>query len=979
MKHKRNPIAAAVNYALGAGALAGMVMTGAPAFAQDEETAIEQRVQVTGSRIKRVDVETTSPVTVVTSEQILASGLQNVGDVLRNLNQADSLGLSNLTNITNGNDGTQTISLRGLGSTRTLILVNGRRWIGLGGGQVDITQIPVALVERIEVLADGASAIYGSDAIAGVINIITRSDYDGLEVEMSMGSNFEGDGEVTTMGATMGLSGSRSSAYLNVSKTEQKPITAGDREISEFPIQFIPRAAGSSFSEHGRFFVPGRGHVALRPDRRIPGLLPQDRTTADFEPLGPQHFFNFAPENYLLTPSDRLTTFAGGHYDLTDNVRAFAQFTFNQRKSVTRIASVPLTMFFSGPQWQIPISASNIYNPFGVDIRGVGFRTTPLGPRTSTQDYDTYFGTTGLEGFFTFADRTIDWDVFYSRGEASRYTRGTNYVNLLNLRNGLGPSFIDPVTGARNCGVPGAVIAGCVPINLFNSIEGVTQAMANYMRGDLSEQERSGLINYGVNFTGEIVDLPAGALAFAAGYENRKSTYADVPDSLIVSGLSSNNFREPTVGQQAVDEFYAEFAIPLLSDMPGAQMLEFTAAVRVSDYTNNGLIGVNPIQREFDNTSTKFGILWQPFEDLLVRANIAETFRSPPVSTMFGGGGESFNTVTDPCTNNATLSGVRYVNLTAEQQARCHATGVPIGGSLQATAQIRNLIGGNPNVLPESGDTTTVGFVYNPGWMPNLDMSLDYWRIEMEDVLSARSPLSVLNGCYGIGGAGVNPADCAFIERGAGGQITTLRRGSGNLAFVDISGVDMNSNYRFDTADMGSFSMRLNMSWTREALLTTGNLADAVNVVSRAEGAFGSPTWRLRGNLTTNWMYGDFGVAWTIRYLSRLSEDCSGFEDLFEAGIATREICSDENAAAAFRRDPDQTGDGPTAINDVGSVFYHDLSASWRAPWNATVRVGLRNAFRKDPPFMISPFANSFDQAYDIPGGFWFLSYRQSL
>ncbi|MCA1798290.1 MAG: TonB-dependent receptor plug domain-containing protein [Xanthomonadaceae bacterium] len=511
MKHKRNPIAAAVNYALGAGALAGMVMTSAPAFAQEEDTALEQRVQVTGSRIKRVDVETTSPVTIVTSEQILASGLQNVGDVLRNLNQADSLGLSNLTNSTNGNDGTQTISLRGLGSTRTLVLVNGRRWIGLGGGQVDITQIPVALVERIEVLADGASAIYGSDAIAGVINIITRDDYDGLEVEMSLGASFEGDGEVTTVGATLGVSGSRSSTYFNVSKTEQQSIGAGDRAISEFPVQFVPLAFGSSFSEYGRFAAPGFSTVTLRQDREIEGLQPQDRTPQDFIPLTSDNAFNFAPENYLLTPSDRLTAFAGGHFDVTDNVRAYAQFTYNQRKSETRIASVPLTIGVSGPQWAFPYSAQNIYNPFGIDLTQIGFRTTPLGPRTNIQDFDTYFGTGGLEGFFTFADRTIDWDVFYSRGEASRFSRGINFVNLLNLSRAMGPSFID-AGGNRLCGTPGNVIAGCVPINFFNGISGVTVAMAEYIRGDLNQQEKSGIVNYGVNFTGDIIDMPAGAL-----------------------------------------------------------------------------------------------------------------------------------------------------------------------------------------------------------------------------------------------------------------------------------------------------------------------------------------------------------------------------------------------------------------------------------------------------------------------------------
>lgn len=975
MSLKLRELNRAIYSVLALGSAAALTMTAAPAQAQsdDDRAARMDTVTVTGSRIKRVDAETASPVVVIERADLQASGLQTVGDVLRNLTQADSLGLTNVTSDTNANDGTQTISLRGLGATRTLVLVNGRRWIALGGGSVDTTTIPVAVIQRVEVLTDGASAIYGSDAIGGVINIILRDAYEGIELDLFYGENSKGDGAQQTSSITVGTSSERGNVLFNLNKAEFDPIFAGDRAISEFPVFGVPQAFGSAFGQFGIFAVPrsavphlnlpagGNVSVALNPAREGAGL----RTASDFTLFGNAQRYNFAPTNYLFTPSDRLSAYAQTSYQVTDNVRFFSQFNFNQRKSITQIAEVPLTINASGPQWAFPVSAQNVYNPFGVNLTStVGYRMTAAGPRTNIQDYDTYALTLGFDGSFELGNRFYDWDVYYSRAESSRSQIGLNYVNLFNLRTGLGPSFFD-AAGVARCGTPTSVIAGCVPVNLFNGVTGMTPEMVNYITYVIGGKSVNDTTNWGANLTGELFDLPAGPLSFATGVEYRKNGLRVTQDALVSGGGSSNNFAENTTGQVAVEEFYLELNIPLLKDAALAERLELTLAGRNSDYEHNGLVGTTPTRRTFESDNYKYGFSWKPITDLLVRGNYADTFRAPSVTNLYGGGAEGFPGAIDPCTS-AAFAGNPFAGLTAEQRARCTAQGVPATGANQLTSQIRALSGGNPLLLPESGRTKTLGLVYSPNWLEGFDVSVDWYNIRLKDGLAGRSAQSILNGCIRNGVT----ADCSFIIRDGSGTIETIRLGSFNLASIEIEGYDINFNYRWETDDWGSFRVGLNNSYTTDARVTAGALSTAQNLVGRAEGAFGDATWRLRSNLNLNWSYGDWGVNWGVRYYSSLVEDCAGLEGLFAAGLATRQLCSDPNRVIAS---------GPAARNKIGATTYHDIQATWNAPWDATVRFGARNIFDKDPPISVSAFANSFLDSYDIPGIFWYVGYTQKF
>lgn len=980
MRASKNELSQAVRLALTLGAAATAVVAAPMAFAQEEgegSTRLET-ITVTGSRIKRADIETSSPVVVIERADLQASGLQTVGDVIRNLTQADSLGLTNLTNDTNANDGTQTVSLRGLGAARTLVLVNGRRWLALGGGAVDTSTIPTAAIQRVEVLTDGASAIYGSDAIGGVINIILRDNYEGAELEVFYGQFSEDDGEQSQVSLTLGSTSERGSVLFNISKQEFDPVFAGDRDISRTPVDGVPQALGSAFGQFGIFNVPrsavphlnlpagGLVSVGLNPAREGSG----NRVSSDFVLFNNSLRYNFAPVNYLFTPSDRLSAYTQASYQLTDSVRFFSQFNYNQRKSITRIAEVPLTINASGPQWAFPVAANSVFNPFGVALNStVGYRMSAAGPRTNIQDFDQYGALLGFDGGFDLFDRPFSWDVYYQRGEATRGFVGLNYVNLFNLRSGLGPSFRD-ASGVARCGAPGAVIAGCVPVNLFNGVTGMTPDMIRYITYTLVGQSVNDLTNWGANITGDVFELPAGPLAFAAGVEYRSTGLSVTQDALVSGGGSSNNFSENTSGSTTVEEAYLELAIPVLRDLPFAERLELQLAGRTSDYVNSGLIGPTPIERDFDADNFKYGFTWKPYADLLVRGNYADTFRAPPITALFGGGAEGFPAAIDPCTN-AAFAGNPYAALSAEQRARCTAQGVPSTGAIQPTSQLRSLSGGNPFLNPESGRTKTLGLVYSPGFLEGFDVSLDWYEIFLREGLAARSAQGILNGCIREGDAN----DCTFIVRDATGAIGTVRTGNFNLASIEIEGYDLSANYRFDT-DFGRFQIGWNNSYTSSAKVTSGSLSTAQQLVGRTVGAFGDSTWRLRSNANVTWNYGDWGVNYGARYLSSLVEDCTNLVGLFAAGLSTRQLCSDPN------RFVNSTVTGlpiAAARNRLGSVTYHDVQVSYNTPFDGTVRVGARNLFDKQPPFSAQTFANSFVDSYDIPGVFWYVGYTQKF
>ncbi len=1057
----RNLLSDAVRYGLAVGTVGIAGLASASAFAQTAPATTTDaaaakaknldRVEVIGSRIRRaVDTEPTAPVTTLTRADIEQTGLTSTFDIINHITASDGTGLSTVTTQTNGSDGSQHISLRNLGASRTLILVDGKRWPVNINGQVDVSSIPVAIIERVEVLKDGASTIYGTDAIAGVINIITRKKYDGAQVGWFYGQTTKGDGEQNSEDATIGATGERANAVVSISRSQQSVIFQGDRAISNFPHAGCEQlfahggdtstpkklrgsgaaggtGCGSSNPAFGRIFLSdttktttsgtdGHGNTVFVPvtlgsfalnnsfnDGKFQNPNPSDAhqtsahggtQTSDFHHFTAYDRYNFAPVNFLQQPATRNNIFAAGRFDITDNISAYARVSYTQRQSTQQLAEVPgnmqnpdvfdtangqhyLSSSTFGPQWNFIPTGGNFFNPWHNDpthvITNFHYRFRAVGPRANHSDFNTLGSTAGVQGSFALGDHNFDWDVYAQYNSERDTLVGTNYIDLFHLKNAVGDSFRDGA-GVLRCGTPGHVIDGCVPFNLFGGPDlglgaGVISkaehdAMIRYVSYTLNQAEGNKGYNYGANISGEIFPLQGGQLSFAAGFEHRKATSFFSPDALQAAGGSSNNFTSPTSGSTKAEDVYLEIDAPLLKDVQFAKELEFNAAVRKSRNTGNGVIdGVALTAASSSPTESKFSVRWKPFADLLVRASYGGTFRSPSVNDLFAGSSENFPAAADPCGKDGIGS------LDAIGKAACAAGHVPAGGvdTSSASGQVRSLSGGNPALKPEHGHDFTYGLVYSPSWVSGLNLTVDYWRINLKDAITAQGAGTTLNLCY----INHDPAACALVTRDPGtGQISEVSVKQFNLSTLKVDGIDFGLTYKRDFSNWGTFGLKWDTTYNKHVI------ADGNEFV----GSYGNgPTWKWRSVATLDWKRGDWDAAWTVRYTSALDE-AQGC-DLPNVTVTTVLICNHPHEISS---QPTVGGGAAaahlTGFNRLGATTYHDLQVGWQAPWKAHVSVGARNIFGKEPPLANSAFAGSFDAAYDLPGGpFYYLQYRQDF
>ncbi len=866
-------------------------------------------VEVVGSRIKRVDAETAQPVLVIERVDIERSGWMSVGDLLQDLTVH---GAALNTTVNNGGDGTTRVDLRNLGDQRTLVLVDGRRWIAGIDGAVDLNSIPLAMVERIEVLKDGASAIYGSDAIAGVVNISTRRDLEGGAARAYLGESEYGDGRVQAFEASYGVVGERSSASLGLSWFDQGSIFAGDREISAVPTYGLPgndvNAGASSSTQNGLYGFGSRGLCPFNPAGVYPAngrcALPDNRplnqnrstfdpTTGGYRLFDPRHDgYNFAPENYLQTPQRRLAAFANLQHQLGDSATLHLQAYWNRRESEQQLAPTPLMVSgqLSGVS-RVIIPASHVYNPFGQDVTGMALR--PGGQvRRFSQDADTSRFALGIDGSLDLASRLWSWDLdlVHGRYRIAKTTQGL--VDLGRLAQALGPSFLD-ASGNAHCGTPTAVIADCVPFDPFRGPDALTPAMLDYVyyRGRDDTQTRATSVHLGV--AGDLVDLPAGALALAAGYEYRREEGESRidPRRAALDNLSQANYG----GDVAVGETYLELAIPLLADAPFARTLELSVAGRRSDYESFGV-----------STTFEGGLRWKPVDQLLLRASWSEGLRAPIVSELYFPAADSFGALDlDPCAATSTSTSTP----TPARRANCIADGVPGGVYTPEGVLHRVITGGNPELQPESARSRTLGLVWNPPWLPGLDLGLDWYRIEIEDAIAPVDVDELLRFCIDA----AVPEACARTERGPTGELLEVDERLLNSGALEVEGWDLSAAYRVDT-DLGRIEVRWDSTYTtkyRFEVPRGSGERSAVGHLFQLE-----PGFRLRSNLDLAWERGDWDAAVGIRWYSHLDEACASAQ---RAG-ATYLCSSPDIGSPVFNGMPE---------NRLGSRTYVDLQAGW--------------------------------------------------
>ncbi|AVJ32074.1 MAG: TonB-dependent receptor domain-containing protein [Stenotrophomonas indicatrix] len=973
MTSRTTALGQAIRYALATTA----TLAALPAFAQSSSTASPtnlDRIEITGSRIRQVDVETSQPVLALTRADIERQGFSSVSDILQNVTAMGSPTISRANVLSAGEDAGGTyVNMRNLGTQRTLVLVNGKR-LGIStSGYQDVSTLPVSAVERIEVLKDGASAIYGSDAMAGVINIITRTNVNGVTANVYHGQYSEGDGARDRVDVVAGWSNDRFSATFAAEHSEEKAVWARDRGFSRYGnTDRHPTDGWTTNSQWGQFYGvkggPGCTKAAGCDYALNRGTDPTN--PANYHFTDPTAFTgdvsNTNEQMHLSYPIKRDSLYFSGTANITDNVRFKAELGYNKRSSTRVTAGYP---FDTATAKIKGMSVDSYFNPFG-NQHGYAKPTEVSWnrrlwevPRTSTSELKTYRAVAAFEGSFDIGERYFDWEVGYqyNKNELRQSTFGNLHKGR--VEQATGKSYLNPATGKVECGAPGAPIANCMPWNPLipygvESPYGMTnnQALQDWLFPPENATGRTTSKNAFATISGSLFTLPAGDLGFAFGVENREETGKFVPDPLAQTGATTNLAAGPTGGSYKVKEAYLELNVPVLADLPGARELSLNAATRFSDYNT------------FGNTlNSKFGFKWKPIDQLLVRGTWAQGFRAPTISDLYGGGSETFANFSDPCD-----SKYGSARSSAEVRARCARDiadvanfrqldnrNQPTEGSVAATPTPFTS-GSNPDLKPETSTSRTLGVVWSPTFISNFNVSLDWWKIRIDDTIVDDSPNQILIDCYEQGLAD----RCARFTRNATtGIVTGLKFGNRNAGFMETEGYDMDLTYRLDT-DYGKLSTSWSTTYVAKDVFRSSNDSTIVPTVNNGIATNTGIGFRVRSNLTVGWDLENFGVSWTARYYSSVKEQC------VNPGKYADE-CSDLNVAAPWYK-------GTRNYNERGSVTFHDVQFRYNLPWDATVSVGANNVFDKQGPVMYTKPRSVFSYygGYDI-GRFIYMKYTQ--
>lgn len=935
-------LSSAVRLALSLGAVIA-VGASSTAFAQDagvpdvgsapaqEQAKTLESVVVTGSRVRRVDLETSNPVLTIDRAEIQASGKQTIGDLVQQLPAI--AGDATNPNVNNGGgDGASTISLRGLGDNRTLILVNGNRVLNN-----DVNAIPVSMVDRIEVLKSGASATYGSDAIGGVVNFILRSDFQGAQFSANFGQSDRSDGEQTGFSATFGTSSDKGNIVAGIDYNKFDAISSGDRDYSKFATYLYSGSifnAGSSRNPNGRVFIPENtpGFPADGTSLTLGQPVPGRTTQADYRPYdGRTDAYNYAAHNLIQTPQERTNVFALASYNLTDNLTAFFDAFYNKTTSNAALAALPFDANGDG----VTISKDSFYNPFGIDF-GPGTdatgaptannflsRFTNLGQRVLHFSTTTNQAVAGLKGNFG-ADSSWQWFGTLNYGHQSTQQVSPGYVFYNGMKQALGPSFMD-TDGVVKCGAVGNVIDGCTPINIFNLNDPTTTAeLGKFAAAPFYHRlQTSRRMEIGAN--GSLFDLPAGTVQLAVGASYDKE-YQNYQVDLIAQTtgddgtcfISQEACSTPLSGSFDDREVYFEAFVPVLADVPLVKSLNVTIGSRFSKYRPGG-----------SSWNQKFGVEWKPIDDLLIRGTVAGVFRAPNVNELFDGATGSAPQVNDPC-NNLTA---------AELAAHPIACQFVPPGHRQSTSQTTGVLSGSVaagvNLKPEHGKSYDYGIVYDPSFAPGLSVSADLWRVTLDDTITPIGAQTVISSCF----ANESSPFCSLVHRNVSGDFAFLQQPTVNLGKLDTKGIDASIKYKiphFDIFghDYGDFTASLDSTYLIRYNNDTapGQPGDViVHMAGHYNNQYGNYT-RWRGLAQVGWLNGPWNVNYTARYIHKVTV---GWADLREG------VSADPGAGFEGTELP------------VSSRIYHNLAVGYNlAAYNTRVDVGVNNLADKQPPTM---------------------------
>ena len=903
------------------------------------ESAAVDDIVVTGSRLRNT-FDSPTPVVAIDRTELLEQGYMDVAEALSDTpGIQESVSLANSQSATHAN-GLSTVDLRGLGTNRTLTLINGRRTVSnsASSNTVSLSTIPELFIDRIEVTTGGGSAVYGSDAIAGVVNVITAREIDGVRARVVTGTTWDGGGDSVeySMAAGRRFMDDRLSMLAGVTFDRQFRLDATDRDFALESIILDPNTNTVTIPNLSST-IPGGRFNSGRWFYDESGLRANMDTNV--------HGYEVRPESTLITPRDNLNGAFRFDYDVTDDIKLWGQLMYSQvTTNSTRAAGTITnsTTFGVNDEFTLGRLSRSIHPYAPAEIRssasssGIDFRRrmNEVGPNRIYNERETIRSWAGLQGSW---GNGWDWDVTLGYAQYNGdQTRG----NTFNLQRVQWALDSENVGGVIRCRSATARADGCVPLNIFG-VGSITPEMANYIRADTHYEQENRQYTFEAYVTGDLFELPAGPVQTAFGISSRRDTTATFGDPLILSGLASSSYLPAYEGDIRVNEVFAEASTPLLADLPLIHRLVFNTALRVADY-NLDAVGTT--------FSYRAGFQWHPIEDLRVRAEYARAQRAPDASELFSPPRDDADTVTDICAGvTATTAGIIAQNCRADPRIAAAIAAAADGTFRQPSRTVQGPNAGNPDLFEETADTITVGFVYRPAAIPGLEASVDYYDIQIEDVITSLSNEAILTGCY-TDPAGITNDFCGIITRDVDGQLVRIINREENLNGMRARGVDVAVSYGFDLMRWGvpgAFDASL-IYTNRLELSTEFNSITSVETVDTV-GEVGSPEHEARFNL--RWSDDTWNVRWTTRYIGEVV---------------------DSNARVAQAQAMRWTDPLYLYLDDY---WRHDISVSVTPlPGDPSLRVfgTVRNIFNDYGPFLpegtVSGDTFNFNSAYGVTG-----------
>jgi iron complex outermembrane receptor protein len=925
----------------------------APAYAQDDSTEVEA-VIVTGSRIARQDFVANSPVSTVTAETIEATGSLRTEEILNTLPQVVP-GFTAASN--NPSDGTSTVDLRGIGPQRTLVLVNGRRTTPAtkAFSSTDLNTIPAGLIERVEVVTGGASAVYGSDALAGVVNFILKKDFEGFELGTQYGISERGDGEQFDLnllaGANTGDGKGNVTAYLSY-YDRNKILPSDDRSWSQIAL-FNGSATGRArFDNVATNPFPAISNAAAYnncsgTNRSITfnrsGADPLNNSVrgycaGDIADGVASDRYNFAPVNNLLSPAERLTLNLLGRYDLTDQLEATFEAFYVDNRNGSQLAPTPGT--------SIVIAADNPFitsNPaLAAVVAGrpdptanLSFRRRmeEVGARQQDHSNKLYQFNFGLNA--DLGDWKAEAYVSYGRTEFTDTTRNdVSKSRLYASQSGTTTSCSAAVL---------ALLPDCVPMNLFG-YQNLTEEQASFIRLNFTDQTVFERYTIAGNVSGPLFKLPAGDLSVAFGFEYREDSFGYTPDAAHASGdIFGFNQEVGVTGGYNVGEIYGEALVPLVADVTGFKYLGLELGIRWSDYSSVGSV-----------LSYKAGIEYEPVDGIRFRGMYQRASRAPNVFELFQAGDQGFPPYADPCATRFTdaptdpadyLSGTLLAMCTAQLG---FSPNTPDGWA-QPNAQVEGFFYGNPNLSEEVSDTYTVGVVWQPDFVPGLNVTLDYYNIKVEDYIGSINggAQGTIDACYDSGSfasdACNDPRIGALVYRDSTGELK-VRVPLGNVSELKTSGVDFSASYG------------IGMGWTGGGIW--GDTLDAKLLLTYLD------SYELDG-IEYAGTIGAYNISAT------LPEWKASLQLGYDVGPVRI------NYIGTYLTDMDNQGNIPEfqdgGYPGVDAYWYHDVNARWAVNDMVEVFGGIKNLADEEPPvFENANDGNTDPNSYDVIGRYFY-------